>query len=71
MKNKHHIRWLIQAPLGLILFGAGLSMAIDAGFAKHQGGDWFWYGTLALIVCNSGLCLFGDSILQKVESEKK
>ncbi|MCG9899981.1 MAG: hypothetical protein MH132_08275 [Hydrotalea sp.] len=71
MKNKHHIRWLIQAPVGLILFGAGLSMAIDAGFERYQGNSWFWYGTEALIICNAGLCIFGDSILQKVAAEKK
>lgn len=71
MKNKHYWRWFIQAPLGLILFGAGISMAIDAGFEKYQGKDWFWYGTCALIICNAGLCVFGDSILQKVAAEKK
>lgn len=63
-------RWLIQAPLGLILVGAGLSMAIDAGSVKASGQPWFWYGTAALVVFNSGLCVFGDSIIQRIRSLK-
>ena len=42
-------RWLIQSVSGLLLTGAGLSMAIDAGLSKMQGAPWFWYGTIALI----------------------
>ncbi len=55
-------RWLIQAAAGLLLSGLGLCMAIDAGLSKMQGGNWFWYGTLALIVFQSGLCLVIDSV---------
>jgi hypothetical protein len=47
----------LQAIGGLLLTGAGLSMAIDAGAKKARGGKWFWYGTLALIVFQAGLCL--------------
>ncbi len=56
-KNK----WLIQSTLGLVLTGAGLSMAIDAGFDKNAGHPWIFYGTLALIVFNSGLCITIDA----------
>ncbi len=55
-------RWRIQAVTGLLLSGSGLSMAIDAGLSKMQGGSWFWYGTMALIVFQSGLCLVVDSV---------
>jgi hypothetical protein len=65
MKNKFRIRWFLQAVGGLLLTGAGLSMAIDAGFLKSQGGDWFWYGTGALIVFQAGLCVLIDSIRHK------
>lgn len=65
MKNKSMIRWLLQAVGGLLLTGAGLSMAIDAGFVKSQGGDWFEYGTGALIVFQAGLCCLIDSIRYK------
>jgi NAD-dependent SIR2 family protein deacetylase len=54
-------RWILQASLGLILTGAGLSMAIDAGITKFQGGDWFYYGTGSLIVFQAGLCLVIDA----------
>ena len=65
MKNKSVIRWLLQAVGGLLLTGAGLSMAIDAGLAKSQGAEWFWYGTVALIVFQAGLCCLIDSIRYK------
>jgi hypothetical protein len=55
-------RWRIQAVAGLLLTGSGLSMAIDAGLSKMQGENWFWYGTMALIVFQSGLCLVVDSV---------
>ena len=55
-------RWRIQAVTGLLLSGSGLSMAIDAGLSKMQGENWFWYGTMALIVFQSGLCLVVDSV---------
>ena len=54
-------RWILQATLGLLLTGAGLSMAIDAGLTKNQGGDWFLYGTSALMVFQAGLCLVIDA----------
>lgn len=59
MQNK--IRWILQATLGLLLTGAGLSMAVDAGLTKNQGGDWFLYGTSALMVFQAGLCLVIDA----------
>lgn len=61
MKNKSTIRWVLQASGGLLLTGSGLSMAIDAGISKLQGGEWFWYGTGALVVFQAGLCLVIDS----------
>lgn len=59
MKNK--LKWIIQASFGLILTGSGLSLAIDAGITKFQGGDWLYYGTGALIVFQAGLCLVIDA----------
>jgi hypothetical protein len=55
-------RWLFRAIGGLLLTGSGLSMAIDAGITKQEGGAWFGYGTIALIVFQSGLCLMIDSV---------
>jgi hypothetical protein len=61
MKQKSTTRWVLQATTGLILTGSGLSLAIDAGMTKMQGGEWFWYGTGALVVFQAGLCLVIDS----------
>ncbi len=62
MNSSHKKRWLIQSVVGLLLTGSGLSMSIDAGLSKMQGGNWFWYGTFALIIFQSGLCLLIDSL---------
>ena len=63
--------WFWQAPIGLILVGSGLSMAIDAGSQKANGQPWFWYGTLALVLFNAGLCVFGDAVVKRVKDEVK
>jgi hypothetical protein len=54
-------KWLIQSSIGLVLTGAGLCLAIDAGFEKFQGNPWVLYGTAALVVFNSGLCITIDA----------
>lgn len=59
MRNRK--KWFLQASIGLLLTGSGLSLAIDAGITKIQGGEWFFYGTGALIVFQSGLCLLIDA----------
>lgn len=65
--KKHHF-W---APFGLCLIGAGVSMAIDAGFVRSGGGSWFWYGTLALVVLNSGICVFGKAVVEQLRAERR
>jgi hypothetical protein len=51
------VRWLSLVILGLLLNGSGLSLL---GWAAHQKfvaqGEWFWTGTLALVLCNAGIC---------------
>lgn len=50
-------RWLLLVILGLVCNGSGLSLLAWAAHQKFVlGGDWFWPGTLALILCNAGLC---------------
>lgn len=66
MKRNTKIRWLVQSACGLISTGAGLSLAIDAGISKMQGGEWFWYGTFALIIFQAGLCCVIDSVRYKI-----
>ena len=66
----HHRQWLIQAPLGLVLTGAGLCLVSDAATVKQLGGSWVLYGTFALCVFNAGLSIFGNSILHRVRYER-
>jgi hypothetical protein len=65
MEKNAHLKWLVLSVGGLLLTGSGLSLAIDAGISKMQGGEWFGYGTLALIVFQAGLCCLIDSVRYK------
>jgi hypothetical protein len=72
--DKHRKRWLTFAPLGLVLVGAGFSMAIDAGFYRMNGAttlNWVLYGTAALIVFNAGLSFFGQAIIEKIQYNRE
>lgn len=62
---------LLLAPAGLVLIGAGVSMAVDAGFVRAAGGNWFWYGTAALIVLNSGVCVFGRAVVEQLRAGRE
>ena len=72
--EKHRKNWLIQAPVGLVLVGFGLCLVVESAFLKSEAvATWKWVlaGTFSLVVFNSGLCIFGNSILEKVRSEKE
>ena len=53
------------------MVGGGLSMAIYAGTNKANHQSWFWFGTLALIIFNSGFSVFGDAVAKRVKDEIK
>lgn len=64
-QKKYRRRWLVQAPLGLILTSAGLCMTIESGFLKHEGVpamQWILAGTISLVVMNAGLCVLVDAL---------
>ena len=65
--NSKTKRWLIQSVLGLLLTGSGLSMCIDAGIEKLNSGEWFWYGTLGLIIFQAGLCFIIDGLRFRIK----
>ncbi|AMQ57752.1 hypothetical protein AO498_14960 [Algoriphagus sanaruensis] len=67
MMMKPKTRWFIQSVIGLLLTGAGLTVAIDAGVEKFSGGEWFWQGTLGLILFNAGLSLVIDGTKYRVK----
>ncbi|MFT6998955.1 MAG: hypothetical protein ACJAQ4_002718 [Cryomorphaceae bacterium] len=71
---KHKKRWLIFAPLGLVLIGTGLSMVVDAGMYRMTGAatlNWVIYGTAALVVFNAGLSFFGQAIIEKIRHNQE
>jgi hypothetical protein len=62
-------KWLILAPVSLVLIGFGLSVFSEAGWLKHSGAPfWRWvlWGTYSLILINAGLCLLGEAIRYRV-----
>tara|TARA_B100001059_G_C17276942_1_gene306341 strand:- start:243 stop:455 length:213 start_codon:yes stop_codon:yes gene_type:complete len=65
MKSK----WLIFSISGLILIGFGLSLLGEAIMLKYENKPFFWLGTLALIVINSGLCFFGNAIRYRIKMD--
>ena len=53
-KNK----WLILSIGGLLLIGFGLSLLGESIIKKYENHpNWFYWGTLALVVFNSGICI--------------
>lgn len=67
-------RWIIEAVLGLILIGFGLSLFGQSVIYKSKGESlkkWFLRGTLSLVVFNVGLCIFGDAVKTRMIYEVK
>ena len=58
-------KWLFESIAGLILIGLGLSLFGQSVIYKSKGESlkkWFLWGTLSLVVVNSGICVFGDAV---------
>ena len=61
------IRWYVRAQLGVLLLPAGLCLFGEAvtrrtlQLAGSDGGPWWWYGTLSLIMINTGVGLMIES----------
>ncbi len=71
-RKTYYRRWLLRAPVGLVLIGFGACLIAEAAMDKFEGAptwQWVLYGTLALVVFNSGLSIFGDAILQRSRYE--
>lgn len=63
-------KWLILAPLGLVLIGYGLCVFSEAAHLKHSGeplSRWFLLGTYSLVVINSGISLFGQAVIYRTQ----
>ena len=61
------LRWYVRAQLGILLLPAGLCLFGEAvsrrtlQLAGGDGGPWWWYGTLSLILINAGIGLMIES----------
>ena len=64
------LKWLTFSIIGLLLFGFGLSLLGEAILLKNNNEPFFWFGTLALVVINSGLCFFGNAIIFKIKLDR-
>ena len=64
------LKWLTYSIIGLLLFGFGLSLLGEAILLKNNNESFFWFGTLALVVINSGLCFFGNAIIFKIKLDR-
>ncbi len=65
----HKKKWLLFAPAGLAVIGAGASMVHWAGALKDRrvpAPQWVAAGTAALVVLNAGVSLFGRGVVEKV-----
>lgn len=74
-KNKKRA-WFIQGTAGILLFGTGLSIAIECSSFKHSDAPWFTWvlgGTLGIGLAVSGIIfMIRSGILQReIEKEKK
>lgn len=66
--------WLICSASGLALVGFGLSLMGEALILKYEEvafQSWFWLGTAALVVTNSGLAVFGKAITLRVKLDRE
>lgn len=72
-KQRYYRRWLYRAPIGLATVGFGACLIAEAAMQKYAGADgWIWvsYGTVALVVFNTGLSFFGDAVLNRTRYER-
>ena len=67
--NEHYKRWRVLAPLGLGTVGFGASLlgyAVELRTKRAGFTTWFAWGTVSLVVLNSGLALFGEAVKHRV-----
>lgn len=64
-------KWLILAPLSLVLVGYGLCVFSEASHLKHTNAptrQWVLMGTYSLVIINAGLSLLGQAVIFRVQS---
>ncbi len=72
--DHHYEAWSTYAPRGLLLIGAGMTLVGQATVLKARrkpGWQWFLLGALGLVVVNSGVAMFGESVKHRTLYESK
>lgn len=72
--NAYYEKWDQLSVPGLLLMGLGLSVTGQGIAAKASGKSflrWFVMGTLGLIIFNSGVALFGESVKNRALYESE
>ncbi|AHJ98728.1 hypothetical protein [Hymenobacter swuensis] len=68
----HKEKWLTFAPAGLMTIGLGsclVQWAADKKRNGHPTSEWVAAGTVALVVFNAGISLFGRGVVEKMRHE--
>ena len=72
--DHHYEVWSTNAPRGLLLIGAGISIvgqAIVLKAHRKPGWQWFLMGFVGLVTLNSGVAIFGESVKHRALYESK
>lgn len=72
--DQHYQQWSENAPRGLLLIGAGVSIVAHAAGLRTKGRSsliWIALGTLGLIVLNAGVAIFGEAVKHRTLYEQK
>ena len=70
----HYEEWSTNAPRGLLLISAGVSIvgqAIVLKARRKAGWKWFLLGFIGLIALNSGVTIFAEAIKHRTLYESK
>ncbi len=71
-KMTHYQKWRLYAPLGLATIGLGLSLlghSIGLKLTNQAFLAWFIWGTLSLIITNSGIALIAEAVKHRLHFE--
>ena len=72
--GEHYRKWRLFSPLGLAVIGLGASLLGHSIQLKTEGVatlTWFVWGTVSLIVLNSGVALFGEAVKHRALLDMK
>jgi len=72
--DQHYQEWSENAPRGILLIGAGISVIGQAIVLKAQRKpsiQWFVFGFIGLILFNAGVSVFGEAVKHRTLYESK